>query len=108
MLKMRTGGLRRGNNTVGELAGEQRVKLTSWVPKGRLYNIFHSRNTGPTLGKDKDTIPGMPDERMTRPRIHNSSITACPSMAGAMAFRMAANRLAARVTWRWMMGTAPW
>ena len=112
LLKNTAVDLRRGNNTVERLAAAYREIeiLSSQIPA---LQHFHSLNANPMLEQDNVTVLNIliSDDDA---HIHNSSITTCPStrcsdasFAGAMAFRMAANRLAARVIWPLIMGTAP-
>jgi hypothetical protein len=111
--KNTAGDLRRGNNMVERLAAAYReIEILS--PQTQTLRHFHSPNGDPMPDQSSFTVPNtlISDNDA---HIHNSSITTCPSIrcsgapfVGAMAFRMAANRLAARVIWPLMMGTAPW
>ena len=106
--KSTAGDLRRGTDMVEGLAAAYReIEILS--SQMHALRRFHSLNAD----QDNVTVPNIliSDDDA---HIHNSSITTCPSarcsgapFAEAMAFIMAANRLAARVIWALMMGTAP-
>ena len=101
-----------GNNTVERLAAAYReIEILSFQIHALRH--FHFLNADLMLGQENATVPNIliSDDDA---HIHNSSIATCSStrcsgapFAEAMAFRVAANRLAARVIWPLMMGTAP-